>query len=69
MGDACYDEALSARVLPWLEALSRDGVLVLLGDPGRVELVQRLRPVATYLAPADGEPDGALRWPTSVFEA
>jgi predicted nicotinamide N-methyase len=68
LGDACYNEALGARVLPWIEALSRDGVLVLLGDPGRVELVQRLRRVATYLAPADGEPDGALRWATSVFE-
>jgi len=68
VGDACYDEALGARVLPWIEGLSRRGVLVLLGDPGRVELVQRLRRVATYLAPADGEPDGALRWATSVFE-
>ena len=42
--------------------------MVLVGDPGRVELGDHLKRVATYLAPADGDPAGALRWATSVFE-
>lgn len=68
VGDTCYEEALAAQVLRWIEALSHEGVVVLVGDPGRVELGDHLKRVATYLAPADGDPAGALRWATSVFE-
>lgn len=34
-GDICYEQPMSARVLPWLEALARAGKTVLVGEPGR----------------------------------
>ena len=34
-GDCWYEAALAARVLPWLRQASRDGIEVLVGDPGR----------------------------------
>lgn len=35
IGDACYDAALAARLLPWLQMARDRGSAVLLGDPGR----------------------------------
>jgi len=35
VGDMCYERPLAERLLAWLSAASRDGALVLLGDPGR----------------------------------
>jgi len=35
VGDACYDAALAARLLPWLQAVRGRGSVVLVGDPGR----------------------------------
>ena len=34
-GDCWYEAALADRVLPWLRQASRDGIEVLVGDPGR----------------------------------
>jgi len=34
-GDVCYEWVLSTRIVPWLRRSAADGVLVLLGDPGR----------------------------------
>jgi predicted nicotinamide N-methyase len=34
-GDIFYDQAATSRFLPWLRALARSGILVLVGDPGR----------------------------------
>lgn len=34
-GDICYEQAPAARFFFWLQALAAEGVLVLLGDPGR----------------------------------
>jgi predicted nicotinamide N-methyase len=34
-GDIFYDQAASARFLPWLRGLVRSGTRVLVGDPGR----------------------------------
>lgn len=58
-GDVCYDRAMTARVLPFLEAARRGGCEVLLGDPGRPYLpTDRLAPVAAYDVPdAAGGPD------------
>ena len=68
-GDACYAPELAARLLPWLEAQARRGVLVLVGDPlrvpGALEHAQRL---ATYAASFDGDPRGLTVWPTHVLE-
>jgi len=37
-GDICYEQPLAARVTDWLRGLSRAGVTVLMGDPGRTYL-------------------------------
>ena len=34
-GDVCYERPMATRVFAWLRALAGQGVLVLLGDPGR----------------------------------
>ena len=34
-GDVCYERPMAERVAGWLARLAADGVLVLLGDPGR----------------------------------
>jgi predicted nicotinamide N-methyase len=34
-GDVCFEWVLSTRIVPWLRRSAADGVLVLLGDPGR----------------------------------
>lgn len=34
-GDVCYEQPMSARVLPWLATLARAGKTVLVGEPGR----------------------------------
>ncbi len=69
LGDACYDEALADRVVPWLEALRDRGVTVLVGDPGRVNLRSRasFEVLATVLASFDGDPRELTRWPTDVL--
>lgn len=51
-GDICYERELAGRVIDWLEALSRRGAQVLIGDPGRSYLPkQRLVECATYQVP------------------
>jgi predicted nicotinamide N-methyase len=35
VGDMCYERPLADRLTAWLRMLARDGVIVLLGDPGR----------------------------------
>jgi predicted nicotinamide N-methyase len=34
-GDMCYEQPLADRLTAWLRTLARDGITVLLGDPGR----------------------------------
>jgi predicted nicotinamide N-methyase len=34
-GDMCYERAVADRMVAWLRLLAKDGVRVLLGDPGR----------------------------------
>jgi predicted nicotinamide N-methyase len=69
LGDACYDDALADRVVPWLRRLTARGVTVLLGDPERVNLRSRLplERLATVLAPHDGNPSGGTPWPVHVL--
>lgn len=35
VGDMCYEQPLADRLTRWLRRLTREGALVLLGDPGR----------------------------------
>ena len=52
VGDMCYERPLAERLTAWLRALARDGVTVLLGDPGRTYLPKEgLDPIARYAVP------------------
>jgi predicted nicotinamide N-methyase len=37
-GDVCYERPMAEAVMPWLGALARNGVTVLMADPGRAYL-------------------------------
>lgn len=48
-GDCWYDASLARRVLPWLRGAQRQGIEVLVGDPGRAYLpTDALVELATY---------------------
>jgi predicted nicotinamide N-methyase len=47
-GDVCYEETMASRTIDWLRAAAADGVLILLGDPGRNYLPRDLTRLATY---------------------
>jgi predicted nicotinamide N-methyase len=68
VGDVCYEESASRRILAWLADLARSGVTVLLGDPHRgfVEEAGVTR-LASYSAPADNDRGGRSLVRTSVF--
>jgi predicted nicotinamide N-methyase len=51
-GDMCYERPLADRLVAWLTARARGGVLVLLGDPGRAYLpTSGLQALARYRVP------------------
>lgn len=51
-GDVFFDRELAERLTPWFDALSRSGVTVLVGDPGRAYLPRdRLDCLGTYAVP------------------
>ena len=51
-GDVFFDRELAARLTPWFDHLARDGMTVLVGDPGRAYLPgDRLDCLATYTVP------------------
>jgi predicted nicotinamide N-methyase len=51
-GDVFYDRSFAEALTPWLSALARKGVTVLVGDPGRSYLPkEQLQACATYEVP------------------
>lgn len=51
-GDVFYDSGFATAIVPWFEALSRQGITVLVGDPGRSYLPKdRLKFCAVYQVP------------------
>ncbi|KQT61844.1 MULTISPECIES: class I SAM-dependent methyltransferase [unclassified Aureimonas] len=51
-GDVFFDREMAAAIIPWFDALSKDGVSILVGDPGRAYLPrERLEALATYEVP------------------
>lgn len=51
-GDVFYDQAFASLLKPWFNDLRRQGMNVLVGDPGRAYLpVDSLLPCATYQVP------------------
>ena len=52
VGDMFYERPLAERLVPWLRRVAKDGVLVLLGDPGRAYLpADGLEPLGRYAVP------------------
>ncbi|MDE1149574.1 MAG: 50S ribosomal protein L11 methyltransferase [Azospirillaceae bacterium] len=52
VGDVCYERPMAERVIAWLRALAGQGILVLMGDPGRTYLPKAgLTALATYRVP------------------
>lgn len=66
IGDACYEQAMAARVIAWGRQLAARGVTVLLGDPGRAYLPGHgLAAVARYAVPTSLDlEDAAVRQTT-----
>ncbi len=59
-GDVCYERAMAARFLDWLERAAAGGARVLLGDPGRAYLPrERLVRLAEYELPTTPEVEEA----------
>ena len=52
VGDLFYEKDLAARVLSWLAQAEEQGIVALIGDPGRSYLPrERLEALATYEVP------------------
>lgn len=55
-GDVCYERPFAEAALRWFRDLTRAGITVLVGDPGRAYLpAQGLDKVATYSVPTTRE--------------
>jgi predicted nicotinamide N-methyase len=55
-GDVCYERPMAEAILPWLRALVRRGVEVLMADPGRAYLpASGLEEIARYDVPTSLE--------------
>ena len=67
-GDMCYERPLAERLTTWLRALAGNGVIVLLGDPGRAYLpASGLEPLARYTVPTTLELEDRLSRETTVW--
>ncbi|MCU0505532.1 MAG: 50S ribosomal protein L11 methyltransferase [Chloroflexi bacterium] len=66
-GDVLYQQAMAARILPWLQRAAERGTRVLLGDPGRTYLPPGLEPVATYRVHTSLELEDADEKASTVF--
>jgi predicted nicotinamide N-methyase len=55
-GDVCYERPMAEAILPWLRGLARDGITVLMADPGRAYLpASGLQEIARYDVPTSLE--------------
>jgi len=68
-GDMCYERPLAERLLPWLRLLVRDGVRVLLGDPGRNYFPGHgVRKLASFAVPTTLDLEDREIRDTSVYQ-
>ena len=68
VGDACYERAMTVRVLAWLGTARERGTRVLLGDPGRAYLpANGLTRLAEYDVPTTADLEGVTRRRTAVY--
>lgn len=55
-GDVCYERPMAEAILPWLRGLARQGIAVLMADPGRAYLpASGLEEIARYDVPTSLE--------------
>lgn len=55
-GDVCYERPMAEAILPWLRGLARQGIAVLMADPGRAYLPARgVEEIARYDVPTSLE--------------
>jgi predicted nicotinamide N-methyase len=67
-GDMCYERPVAERLVPWLRLLVKDGVKVLLGDPGRNYFPgSGVRKVASYAVPTTLDLEDRELRETSVY--
>jgi predicted nicotinamide N-methyase len=51
-GDVCYEKGMTAAIFPWLQQAARNGITVLMADPGRDYLPRHgLVEVGRYVVP------------------
>jgi predicted nicotinamide N-methyase len=68
-GDVCYDRAMAARVLPFLDRAAARGIQVLVGDPGRPHFPKTgFHALATYSVPITGVLEANDTTPTTVWQ-
>ncbi len=68
-GDVCYDAAMTAAFVPWLQARVAEGTCVFLGDPGRYYLpAMGLEKLARYRVPASDDVEAAKEIWGVVYE-
>ena len=68
-GDMCYERPLAERLLPWLRILAKEGVHVLIADPGRNYFPKAgVIKLATYSVPTSLELEDREVRETSVYE-
>jgi predicted nicotinamide N-methyase len=69
-GDMCYERELSGRLTVWLKDLAKDGVRVLIGDPGRNYFPGEgatLTRLASYTVPTSRDLENRECRETSVY--
>ena len=67
-GDMCYERPVADRLVPWLRALVKSGVHVLLGDPGRNYFpAGGVTKVATFAVPTSLDLEDREVRETSVY--
>jgi predicted nicotinamide N-methyase len=67
-GDVCYERAMAARVLAWLQTAHDRGIHVLIGDPGRPYFPREaLVQLAEYRVPAMRELEDSVVKRVGVF--
>lgn len=68
-GDMFYERELAERLTPWLKSLARNGVRVLVGDPGRNYFPAfGVRRLATFAVPTSLDLEDREVRDTSVYE-
>ncbi|HEX9464942.1 MAG TPA: 50S ribosomal protein L11 methyltransferase [Alphaproteobacteria bacterium] len=67
-GDVFYERPMAERVEPWLRRLVRDGVAVLVADPGRAYLPKSgLQELARYVVPTSRDLEDRETRETRIF--